>query len=80
MKKFETFREIDDFAIINLTHKKPSCFNGIVRVIKYRITIEKIDEPIEIIKDRIQDLWDNCDNMHHRTPLTKTAKKYGLKL
>jgi len=29
--------------------KRPSCFNGMVRVRRYRITIEEIDEPVEVI-------------------------------
>lgn len=80
MRSFETFREISDYTIDNLTFENPSCFNGDVRVIKYKVTIEKIEESIEVIQKRIQKLWDECDNWHHREPLRRIGKKYGLNL
>lgn len=57
--------------------KEPSAFNGNVRVEKYRITIEKIEEPIEVIHERLEKLWRECDNWHHWTPLENTAKRFG---
>lgn len=79
-KVFETFRSIGSFELMNLTKKEPTCFNGAVEVNKYRITIEKVDEPNEVIAERLQKLWDDCDNMHHWTPLKRAAEKIGYTL
>ena len=80
MKTFETFKPVNDYLISGLTSKEPSCFNGKVMVKKYRITIEEIHEPDWVIKERIQDMWDKCDNPHHTKPLRLAADKLGLKL
>ena len=78
--EFETFRDIGSYEISNLTSKVPSSFNGYVRVRKYKITIELIEEPIEVIQERLSKLWHECDNCHQRQPLQATALKYGLEL
>lgn len=80
MRTIETFLYPDNFMLRQLEHPIPSCFNGMVNVRKYRVTAELIDEPDEIIRERIQKLWDECKNIHHREPLRKEAKKYGLDL
>lgn len=58
----------------------PSCFNGCVRVERYRITVELIDEPLDVIHARLIKLWEESDNMHHCQPLKNRAAKYGLEL
>jgi len=60
--------------------KRPSCFNGMVRVRRYRITIEEIDEPVEVIAARIQDLWERSNNSNHISALRDAAKKIGYEL
>lgn len=60
--------------------KEPSCFNGIVNVRKYRVTVELVDEPNEVIIERIQKLWWGSRNHHDYQPLVLTAKQYGLEL
>lgn len=77
---FETFKEIRSFEIYNLTQKKPSCFNSMVRVRRYKVTVELVDEPKEVIQARIQKLYDETTNMHYREPLKVEAKKYGFEL
>ena len=77
---FETFRALGPYEIGNMTQKDPSCFNGYVSVKRYRITIEEIEEHDEIIGARLQKLWDECTNHHHRDPLKSIAKGYGLEL
>ena len=77
---FETFKEIDGYYKQRMIENEPVCFNGMVKVRKYKVTIELIDEPIEVIHARLQKLWDECKNSHHWKPLKAEAKKYGLKL
>lgn len=78
--QFETFANVNAMGMGYLTQDNPSCFNGMVRVVKYKVTIEEVPETDETIRDRIQELWDKCDNIHHRAPLRKVAAKYGLEL
>lgn len=79
-RSFETFRKVGSYEIDNLTQEEPSCFNNMVRVVKYRITVEKVEEPIETIRARIQKLWDERANFHHYQPLIDIGKKYGMRL
>lgn len=77
---FETFREIGAYDVGTLTRDKPSAFNGMVSVVKYRVTVERIEEPVEVIRARIQRLWDECDNHHQWAPLRAAAAQVGLTL
>jgi hypothetical protein len=79
-KSFETFRNIGNCAISNLTQKEPSCFNGSVSVVKYRVTVEVIEEPVEVLQERVRKLWRETKNMHHWMPLQNEAKKLGFEL
>lgn len=77
----ETFREIQLYLLDEWRREnEPSCFNCKVNVRKYRITIEEIDEPNDVIAARIKKLWRECDNMHHAQPIKATAAEYGVDL
>ena len=78
--EFETFKTIGSYQQHNLEMKEPSCFNGTVEVRKYKVTVELVEETDEVIRERIQLMWDKIDNHHHRTPLRREAAKYGLNL
>lgn len=60
---------------------EPSCFNGMVRVNRYRITVEKISEPHKVLCDRLQMLWEQSLNMNSYDDLKAEAKrlKYDLR-
>ena len=77
---FETFRKIGSYDQSNLQSKYASCFNGVVNIRKYRVTIEPIEESKEILAERLQKLWDECDNWHHWTPLKNAALQIGYEL
>jgi hypothetical protein len=72
-KEFITFQEPHDIRIEN----EPSSFNGFVRVEKYKVTIEKLDEPKQVICERLEKLWIEEKNYHHWTPLENKAKELG---
>ena len=63
MKKqsIETFRRVGSYDLNGLTSRKPSCCNGIVRVTKIRVTIEDIEEPKEVIQERIKEPMNGVD-------------------
>lgn len=50
MKVFETFGNPED-QIQRLLIEAPTAFNGLVRVERYRVTVERIEEPEEVIKE-----------------------------
>ena len=77
---FDTFRKIGLYEQHNLQSKEPSCFNGSVSIRKYKVTIEPIEESNDILAERLQKLWDECDNHHHWTPLKNAAKQIGYEL
>lgn len=77
---FETFRNPAGYSLMQLRQEEPSCFNGAVAVKRYRITAEEIQEPDEVIVERIRKLWRECSNHHHWDPLQRAAAKYGVKL
>lgn len=80
VKSFETFREVGSYTMSGLIQKEPSSFNGNVQIRKYKITIELIEEPHNVLCERLQKLWDECDNWHHWTPLKNVAKELGYEL
>ena len=75
---FETFTSVNSYQVGSLKSDSPTCSNGVVRVAKYRVRVEPVDEPVEVIQARIQKLWDECDNSHHWGPLQAAAAKYGM--
>lgn len=79
-KTIETFRCPFGWTLSQMLETKPSCWNGSVSVLRYRVTAELIEEPDEVIRGRIRKLWRECDNFHHWTPLKAMAAKYGLEL
>jgi hypothetical protein len=77
---FTTFREPSNYLTEQLKQEEPSCFNGIVRIRKFKITIEEIEEPKEVLVERLRKLWRESDNMHHWKPLKNEAEKLGINL
>jgi hypothetical protein len=73
----ETFRDVRGYHLNNLVNSEPSCFNGFVEVVKYRVSVEVVEEPVEVIHARLEKLWRESANWHHHEPLTEAAKKYG---
>ncbi len=76
----ETFRNVGNYELQSLLQKEPSCFNGSVKIKKYRVTIELVDEPDTVYTERIQHLWDYSKNYHDHTPLLNAAKSIGYQL
>lgn len=79
-KVIETFHPPASYELDRWVDRGPSSFNGIVCVEKYRITIERIEEPKEVLEARLIELWENCDNHHEWRPLQNTAKRLGIEL
>src|SRR3990167_2876866 len=76
----ETFGD-PSYYIGQIRGFEPSCFNGVVSVVRYRVTVERIEEPAEVIEARMRKLWRELPyNHHHSFPLRREAIKYGVTL
>ncbi len=60
----------------------PSSDNGEVQIVRFKqtLTIEVVQEPLEIYCERLQSLWDMCDSHRHWQPLRKAAAELGYAL
>lgn len=76
--EFETFSPFGHYNEQNLTQKDPSVFNGSIRIRKWRIVAEVIDEPVAVIAERIRQLWRKCSNYHHIGTLNSAASEIGI--
>ena len=56
---------------------EPTAFNGVVKVVRYKVTVERIDEP-EAIKARIRKLWHENTHPGERQSLEDAAAAHGL--
>lgn len=59
-------------------YQEPTCHNGAVSVHRYRVIVEEIDEPLEVIQGRIRKLWRLTDNFHHTGPIQAAAALHGM--
>lgn len=76
----ETYRPPDDYGMRQLRQDAPSCWNGEVRIRRYQVRIEEIEEPVDVLAARLQKLWEECDNHHEWTPIKSEARKLGVSL
>lgn len=79
MKVFETFGNPED-QIQRLLIDAPTVFNGLVRVERYRVTVERIEEPEEVIKERLQELLAQKGHIDKNKQVRKAASRLGIKL
>jgi len=76
----ETFRRPGAWDRAQLQSAGAYCHNGTVGIRRYRITVEEIDEPVEVLRERVQDLWDRATNMHDWRPLREAAAALDYEL
>ena len=76
---FETFGDPEE-QIKRLLVEAPAAFNGIVRVERYRVTVERIDEPEDVLKARFCELLEQKGHIDKNKQVRKAAAKLGIKL
>lgn len=64
----------------NLSGDKPTVANGDVSFQRWKYTVELIEEPKEVLAERLQQLWDHAQNYHHWKPLRLAAATIGYEL
>lgn len=78
MKEYIVYDDSERFfEIEQLSHNrsKPSAFNSMVNIKKFKITVEEISETPEILKKRLQDLYNKEDNWHNKEALNQYSKR-----
>jgi len=73
----------ENYVRYHLSHfigNEPHVFNGRVSFRRWKCTAELIEEPQEVLAQRLQDLWDHSGNIHHWEPLKDAAKSIGYEL
>lgn len=76
----ETFGHPGTYWLSQVSDRSPSVRNGVVTYKRYRITVEEIEEPLEVLQERVQTLWSQSLNHHDWDPLRSVAKKLGFAL
>lgn len=82
-KVIETFTKPDNWhtsSLLCASAQQPSCFNGLVSIRRYRVTLEEIEESREVLIERLAKLWQEFDNVHHYQPLKRAAEELGVEL
>lgn len=76
-KIIETFYPVGNWEFRNWQVAAPSTMNGWVRFKKYKITVEEVFEPVEILQERLETLWVENDNSHNWGPLQAAVASIG---
>jgi hypothetical protein len=77
---FQTFFPVGTHNIRDWTQSKPSSFNALIRVKKYRVTIEEVQEPEDVIIDRLVELYKNADSYRERAAIEDYAEACGFNI
>lgn len=82
LRKEEAFTFLDSTDILNRlgNYTIPFVFNGKVSVRQYKITIERVDEPEEVIVERLRKLKRESKNIHVSEAIAKFCKENSIKL
>jgi len=78
--QFETIGRPTQHQIEGLMRSGATVLNRQVRVERYRVTIERIEEPKEVIKQRLEDLLGQRLHMDNRAAVRAEAKRLGITL
>jgi hypothetical protein len=76
----ETFHKPGSYERGQWVRNAPSVGNGEVSVRRFRITVEEIAEPVEVLAERLRGLWRGTTNHHHWDPLKAEARRLGVTL
>ena len=78
-KELTTYKHIEQYDLRNLQEEAPYVRNHSIGYRKYAITIELIDEPNDVLCERLEHLWVSSTNHHDSDVLRSEAKKLGYK-
>lgn len=53
--------------------------NGIIQIERYRVRVDRIEEPVEVLRDRLKKLWRTDErNSHHWDAFLREAVRLGM--
>lgn len=61
-------------------HECEPSFVNELRYRKWRITAELVNEPVEVLQERLQKLWEQDTNWHHSDHYKAEAQALGFEL
>ena len=64
---------------LGANHDQPTCINSL-KIRRYRVTVELIDEPIEVLRDRVRKMWRETRNYHYTGAIREAAFALGIEL
>lgn len=60
---------------------EPCAWNGVARVYRFRVTVERVEEPAEVVLARMVALYRATENSHERETLRSEAhRRFGVDL
>ncbi|MEJ6002512.1 hypothetical protein [Paucibacter soli] len=68
------------FQLANLASQKPRVLNGAVSVKRYRITVEEIEEPKEVLAGRLRALLQSKLHMDSQAAIRRYAEQFDIPL
>lgn len=80
IKQVEVFGLPNDYLLGQLGKKEPVVWNGDVLVKRYRITVEEIEEPLTVLKDRLETLLHKRGHVSDYASILAEAKRLGVEL
>lgn len=75
----ETFRP-PHHEVARLKSNEPACFNGMVHVQRYRVTVELIEEPAHVLEERLRALLATAKRVDSKREILAEAKRLGITL
>jgi hypothetical protein len=79
-KVYESYKEPDGYQFQNKAWENPYCFNGIVSLHQYRITVQRVEEPTDVILDRARSLYATLESRSQDTLRQYVLREYGVDL
>lgn len=80
IRQIELFGLPNDYVLGCLGKTEPTIFNGEVSVKRYRVTVEEIVEPKEVLKERLQMLLKQGGHLGNAQAIRAEAKRLGIEL
>ncbi len=79
-KQIEVFGLPNDYLLGQLGKREPTIWNGQVSVKRYRVTVEEIEEPAEVLKERLLALLMQRGHIENANSIRAEAKRLGITL
>lgn len=80
VKQVEVFGLPNDYVLGQLGRQEPAVWNGEVLVKRYRVTVEEIEEPLPVLKERLEKLLKKRGHISHHAAILAEAKRLGVTL